>query len=131
MSTDTASLYSVTSTSPLTAAGADYARRNSKPRTLFARMFKSDRTSRPAPTPEETFREIMSINASSGAPEVKAFMYESKPEKRAVAVAAATAKKAKKTKAPPKTSQEIADEIMHLNAVHGHPSIQGYLAGMK
>lgn len=48
-------------------------------------------------------------------------MYESKSDKRAVTTAA---KKVTKTKAAPKSGQDIADEIMRLNAVHGHPSVQ-------
>ncbi|GAA5989429.1 hypothetical protein JCM10908_000471 [Rhodotorula pacifica] len=112
MSSDAASLYSVTSTTPLTAA-AGSARRANK-------------------SSEEIFQEIMSINASSGAPHVKAYMLNStKSEKRATTAASTATSKAKKTRSPPKSSQEIADEIMRINAVHGHPSVQGYLAGMK
>ena len=46
---------------------------SSQSRALFAKIFKSDHSTpaRSPKTPEEIFREIMSINAHSGAPQVK------------------------------------------------------------
>lgn len=92
----------------------------------------------------------MSINASSGAPQVKvscsplpflspqaridprvawgqAWMYHSEWEEKRAAPTEKTAKQKplkSTTRAPLRTSQETADEIMRLNATHGHPSVK-------
>ncbi|KWU41773.1 hypothetical protein RHOSPDRAFT_36661 [Rhodotorula sp. JG-1b] len=145
-STVPASLYSVSSKTLLKSEEAPSPRRSSssKSRALFAKIFKSDHSTpaRSPKTPEEIFREIMSINAHSGAPQVKAWMYHSEwEEKRAVPReekrAVPTEKTAKKkplkstTRAPLRTSQETAEEIMRLNATHGHPDVKAYLASLK
>lgn len=126
----------------------------SQSRSLLAKIFNKSGSSSPAraaQTPEEIFREIMSINASSGAPQVKvscpalapfpflrahvdsmyslgqAWMFHSEwEEKRAVPTEKTAEKKPSKstTRALLRTSQETADEIMRLNATHGHPDVK-------
>lgn len=91
------------------------------------------------------FDEIMAINASSGDPHVKvsilsetgclvrtsadgfppaqAYMAHRTSALASSEMPTSTTKKAKKVRSQP-TGQEIADEIMRINATSGHPSIQ-------
>ncbi|TKA51676.1 hypothetical protein B0A53_05381 [Rhodotorula sp. CCFEE 5036] len=150
MSSESASLYSTTSTVPVSLYSVSSktllkseetpSPRHSgsrKSRSLLAKIFNKSGSSSPAraaQTPEEIFREIMSINASSGAPQVKAWMFHSEwEEKRAVPTEKTAEKKPSKstTRALLRTSQETADEIMRLNATHGHPDVKAYLASLK
>lgn len=149
MSSESASLYSTTSTVPVSLysvssktllkseeAPSPRQSSSSKSRSLLAKIFHKSASStpaRPPQTPEEIFREIMNINASSGAPQVKAWMYHSEWEEKRAVPTKKTAKKLKSTspRAPLRTSQETADEIMRLNATHGHPSVKAYLASLK
>lgn len=56
----------------------------------------------------------------------QAWMYHSEWEEKRAVPTKKTAKKLKSTspRAPLRTSQETADEIMRLNATHGHPSVK-------
>ncbi|POY75740.1 hypothetical protein BMF94_1150 [Rhodotorula taiwanensis] len=124
MFSDSASLYSTSSQTPL--VGKD----TKKSRSLFRRILnKIDEATAPTSSPQDMFDEIMAINASSGDPHVKAYMAHRTSALASSEMPTSTTKKTKKVRSQP-TGQEIADEIMRINATSGHPSIQAYSAYM-
>ncbi|GAA5999114.1 uncharacterized protein JCM10292_003338 [Rhodotorula paludigena] len=122
MSSDTASVLSYSSTTPLTAPSTPMRKTSS----LLSKMFK--RSPSPAPSEplsaEDTFREIMHLNARHGHPSVQAYSVPTASPK-----SPSQKKPAKRTPSSPTpapSAQDAFDEIMRLNAKHGHPSIQAH-----
>ncbi|BGP16176.1 hypothetical protein JCM10213_001392 [Rhodosporidiobolus nylandii] len=105
-----------------------------KPKHTFLRkLFSSSPRATPAPSPqdpESILREILSLNARHGAPEVQAFSVRTSPPKSSSSSSSSSSNRApcplppKYSKRPPPTAQETFDEIMKLNAKHGAPDVQ-------
>ncbi|GAA5860468.1 hypothetical protein JCM1840_000266 [Sporobolomyces johnsonii] len=121
---DTASTYSVSSTTPLTAGTA------TAHKSAFRRFFSSSSAgaSKPASSSDasyDAFADIMALNARHGHPSVKAHFVKSSPPstklKSSVAAPSALAAVPETNPSPP---YDAFAEIMRLNARHGHPSVQ-------
>ncbi|BGP48184.1 hypothetical protein JCM10450v2_004056 [Rhodotorula kratochvilovae] len=121
MSSDTASVISFSSSTPLTGASS-----SPKSSSLLNKLFKrSSPSSRPASPPkssEEVFREIMALNARHGDPSVQA--YSVKTSSRSTRKSPSPP--AKRAPSSPQSSQDIFNEVMRLNARHGDPTVQAY-----
>ncbi|BGP32079.1 hypothetical protein JCM10296v2_003858 [Rhodotorula toruloides] len=129
MSSDAASTYSFSSTAPLTGSGSP------KSPSLLSKLLRrtpSPKAARPASPPksaEETYREIMALNASHGDPSIQAYHLKttSKP-KPAEAPKSASSSATRSPSSSPSTApkRDAFTEIMALNAKHGDPSVQAY-----
>ncbi|GAA5918168.1 hypothetical protein JCM1841_005284 [Sporobolomyces salmonicolor] len=117
---DAASIYSFSSTTPLTTKGA------AAPKSVFRRFFSSSSAgvSKPASSssdaPYDAFAEIMALNARHGHPSVQAHFVKSSPRSTKLKSSAGAAVPEPKPSAP----YDAFTEIMRLNAKHGHPSVQ-------
>ncbi|GAA5913200.1 hypothetical protein JCM5296_005230 [Sporobolomyces johnsonii] len=119
---DTASTYSVSSTTPSTAGTA------TAPKSAFRRFFSSSSAGASKPDASyDAFADIMALNARHGHPSVKAHFVKSSPPstklKSSVAAPSALAAVPETTPSPP---HDAFAEIMRLNARHGHPSVQAH-----
>ncbi|BGO94156.1 hypothetical protein NBRC10512_003773 [Rhodotorula toruloides] len=131
MSSDAASTYSFSSTAPLTGSGS-----SPKSPSLLSKLLrrspspKAPRPASPPKTPEETFREIMALNASHGDPSVQAYHLKTSPRPKAPKApksASPSPTRSSSSSSPATASKRDAfAEIMALNAKHGDPSVQAY-----
>ncbi|TNY19970.1 hypothetical protein DMC30DRAFT_275600 [Rhodotorula diobovata] len=80
------------------------------------RASESSFSTKPPPSSEDVFREVMTLDARHGHPSVQALSLKTPPR---------TPHKPKPWPSKPaQSSQDIFDEVMRLNAKHGHPSVQ-------
>ncbi|PRQ69875.1 hypothetical protein AAT19DRAFT_11896 [Rhodotorula toruloides] len=129
MSSDAASTYSFSSTAPLTGAGS-----SPKSPSLLSKLLRrtpSPKAARPASPPktaEETFREIMALNASHGDPSVQAYHLKTAPKtktaKPSKSASPSPPRSPSSSSSPAAPRSDAFSEIMALNATHGDPSVQ-------
>ncbi|GAA6055963.1 hypothetical protein NBRC10513_004972 [Rhodotorula toruloides] len=129
MSSDAASTHSFSSIAPLTGSGSP------KSPSLLAKLLRrtpSPKAARPASPPksaEETFREIMALNASHGDPSVQAYHLKSTPKTKspkAPKSASSSPTRSSSSSLSTAPKRDAFTEIMALNAKHGDPSVQAY-----
>ncbi|TNY19965.1 hypothetical protein DMC30DRAFT_417379 [Rhodotorula diobovata] len=119
MSSDAASLLTVSSSTPLVDAST-----SAKSRSFLSELLKrtpspralSSSSTKPPLSSEDVFREVMALNARHGHPSVQ--VYSLKAPLR-------TPRKPKPSPSKPAQSpHEVFEGVMGLNAKHGHPSVQ-------
>ncbi|BGO94160.1 hypothetical protein NBRC10512v2_002568 [Rhodotorula toruloides] len=129
MSSDAASTYSFSSTAPLTGAGS-----SPKSPSLLSKLLRrspSPEAARPASPPktktsEETFREIMALNASHGDPSVQAYYLKTTAKPKSPKSASPSPARSASSSPTSTPKRDAFTEIMALNAKHGDPSVQAY-----
>ncbi|GAA5887467.1 hypothetical protein JCM16303_003425 [Sporobolomyces ruberrimus] len=111
--------------------------KNSKTQSMLRRFLPSlgrrdstssstdERPALPAKTPQQIFAEIMSLNARHGHPSVQAHFVQTRPVSKSKSK---TPKQPKPTASSPEypPAYDAFEEIMRLNARHGHPSAQAH-----
>ncbi|GAA5829694.1 hypothetical protein JCM3766R1_001267 [Sporobolomyces carnicolor] len=108
-----------------------------KPRSMLRRLFSSSSPSdRPQTkssevTSHDVFSQIMALNARHGHPSVQAYSVETRPVgssklQTKSSPSPSSTKKAKTKNDPLPPPYDAFDEIMRLNARHGHPSVQAH-----
>ncbi|GAA5829679.1 hypothetical protein JCM3766R1_001261 [Sporobolomyces carnicolor] len=107
-----------------------------KPKSMLRRLFSSSSPSdRPQTkssevTSHDVFSQIMALNARHGHPSVQAYSVETRPVSSTIKTKSSpspsSTKKVKTKSDPLPPPYDVFDEIMRLNARHGHPSVQAH-----